>query len=727
MLSFWPSFVGGSAEEEEDPTNGADTNYPIGPQHSVTSNASFGRQKSVFNPKQAVNTIARGTYFIRNKFLAKTASMKNETATEREIPEGYCMEDYDCEFILTTLPEVSRLYHAEYLPLGCDCSLLKVYPDAVPRGMDVYSLLSTMYNSKFSSFLPQFGCDFLDGDDCSYAIILEPAYPQFISVPNFIKDFAKLKHNHELKNRLLARIFGKLFSFLILTHEENCMGWFDYVNTMYLEAGYENLKFFHLGFTHDSNKTRMQKIAADFMQCADLLDKILLLDENPEKIPAGHPFAKKKKLFGRSNSPKIGHGGAAAAGGANFHAGMNSAASPGGKGNKPANRGGVMKRDQTRQFDFAGLEDETQHGAGDLNFGNDPNNADQIQNDFGFQQQEQNNLSSMIISQEEADDGNYGENFYKNQPLEHQLPSDDGVGNYPYGMGYGAGASFAGQLQGFGEQDQTTYAYGASSGYNYASTSGANNDYGHQPAEDNSNSNYFYNNQYNSSNFFQTEGQHNEEPGSEQASLNDVNVTAGCIEVEEEEAELDYPHDNLLQHKSLMDFRKTLHFMTKIEEAVNHPFLIEYEAKNRIDLLHKLFKRNGKDNLHLSQNLCDSSVIMGALQRLEKAEEAKNSTSGPAGASGGRKSTGLAALAGGRSSTASSINAAAGALQSQSVLSVYSKTKSALGAGVGRQSTVGKVKSMKSSNLKQIEEEPGAMTRRQTRTTSRSPGGGGRM
>ena len=44
------------------------------------------------------------------------------SGSDREIPEGYCAEDYDLQFALSRVEGVSNLYHASYLPLGRDCS-----------------------------------------------------------------------------------------------------------------------------------------------------------------------------------------------------------------------------------------------------------------------------------------------------------------------------------------------------------------------------------------------------------------------------------------------------------------------------------------------------------------------------------------------------------------------------------------------------------------------------
>eukprot|EP00392_Amoebophrya_sp_AT5.2_P003139 g3144.t1 len=71
------------------------------------------------------NAIARGTYFIRNKFLANTSLTEFAGGTEREVPEGYATEDYDINFVVSAVENVSKLYHAQYLPLGHDCSKLK--------------------------------------------------------------------------------------------------------------------------------------------------------------------------------------------------------------------------------------------------------------------------------------------------------------------------------------------------------------------------------------------------------------------------------------------------------------------------------------------------------------------------------------------------------------------------------------------------------------------------
>lgn len=71
------------------------------------------------------NAIARGTYFIRNKFLANTSLTEFAGGAEREVPEGYATEDYDINFVVSAVENVSKLYHAQYLPLGHDCSKLK--------------------------------------------------------------------------------------------------------------------------------------------------------------------------------------------------------------------------------------------------------------------------------------------------------------------------------------------------------------------------------------------------------------------------------------------------------------------------------------------------------------------------------------------------------------------------------------------------------------------------
>ena len=66
----------------------------------------------------------------------------------------------------------------------------------------------------------------------------------------------------------------------------------------------------------------------------------------------------------------------------------------------------------------------------------------------------------------------------------------------------------------------------------------------------------------------------------------------------------------------LGDFLKTLKTLTFLEQALHHPFLVEYEAKNRIDLLYKLIQLDG-DVYSLSGNLMDAAAIGAELERVE--------------------------------------------------------------------------------------------------------------
>eukprot|EP00392_Amoebophrya_sp_AT5.2_P003140 g3145.t1 len=506
--------------------------------------------------------------------------------------------------------------------------MLKVYPNAVPRGMDVYSLLSTMYNSKFAVFLPQFGCDFLDANDCSYAIILEPCYPGYTPLKKFVSEFSELA-NAELKCRLLARIFAKLFAFVKLSHEEECMGWFDY-ETLFLEAGYENLKFFHLGFHHDPNKTRQQKIVADYRQCARVLDVVLQVQD-----AAGGPVPETSRDDHKNSPTNDMIGGGAGGDNAKLRSKMMNLRQQPGALPSGYNQVGSMVISQEQIYDVENYNEGV--GSGEQA-------QDAEQHEMALEGQEYY-YQDQQVAHEDAN-VNEQDHFYNYQYAAHHLQHD-------YALSAGAAAA------------QGDYESGG---------------------------NEVFLNNYN------VEGGHRQEPPS---SLPDVGSCSKNNEL-------------LLQTcRSLRDFRETLHSMTHLDEAINHPFLVEYEAKNRIDLLHKLFRRNG-DDFHLSGNLCDAASIMAALQRLE--QTGAGGGNGTNGNAGGRKTTTMlktrttTTMSGRKSEAAAASQGGAGGVPRQ-----MTSSRKALGGIVG--SLFGTSEDMGGKH-KPTHSEPGMVTRMMSRTTT---------
>ncbi|CAD7952712.1 unnamed protein product [Amoebophrya sp. A25] len=605
----------------------------------------LGRGQALVSMGQ--NAIARGTYFIRNQFLNLRGNSEFAQGQEREVPEGYSTEDYDVQFVLSTVAGVSRLYHAQYIPLGCDCSLLKVYPQAVPRGMDVYSLLSTMYNSKFAAFLPQFGCDFMDDNDCSYAIILEPCYPTWISLSDFVTEFGRLSQT-ELRCRILARIFARLFAFMRLTHDEGCMGWFDY-QTLFVEAGFENLKFFHLGFRHDTNRTRQQKIKDDYLQSALVLDRILGIDTEVGAAGQAYQSADEQTSRTSGGSPTTrlsGLGPPPQSMGASPRPGK-----PGIKtlGNSPI--GGLSTAAVSMGAPPAAATLLEYYNSDSAVGGSDPagrpssvfhspqSSPIKIKRSVKTPQLDPMMPSASIMITQDVNDANYGENFqdpgqyydrgapgchYNNAPdgaaTQHQLYNEPGGGDGEQRVhtqdlyhGYDPQMYNQGADQQHAEGGYCDRQY---PGYPNAGDGWQDYEYGYgQGAE------------MTDPHFAQYDGGYNNYEGYHQSSPPSTIAEEGASDAGQQAP-------TLLQHKSLQDFRRTLHTMNSLDEALGHPFLIEYEAKNRIDLLKKLVRRNG-EGFHLSGNLCDSSVIMAALQRLEREDDEGKK----AAARGGRRST----------------------------------------------------------------------------------------